>query len=88
MIVTSTHTKNPAVGWDISAVAKAEPGEKIARARIIVNGSTEYDKLFDPPISAWQDQLNQQGQFPGSNIVQLIATNDKGDDAESIDTWN
>ena len=88
MIVTSTHTKNPAVGWDLVATAKPDPAEKIARARIIVNGSTEYDKLFDPPISAWQDQLNQQGQFPGSNIVQLIATNDKGDDAESIDTWN
>ena len=43
MIVTSTHARNPAEGWDISATAKADQGELIARAQIIVNGFKEYE---------------------------------------------
>lgn len=88
MDVTSSHSKNPAVGWDISAAAKAEKGEKIARAQIIVDDFPEYDKSFDPPITNWQQQLQQQGQFPGDNTVRVIVTNDKGDDAEADDSWS
>jgi hypothetical protein len=88
MTASSTHKKNPAVGWDISASAKADKGEKIARAQIIVNGSSEYDKTFDPPISNWQEQVNQQGQYPGENTVQVIVTDDKGEDTESDDSWS
>jgi hypothetical protein len=87
MTVTSTHAKNPLIGWDISASAKAGPGEKIARVQIIVNGSSEYDKTFDSPISSWQEQLNQQGEYPADNTVEVIATSDKGEDTESEDSW-
>jgi hypothetical protein len=88
MIVTSTHARNPAVGWDVSAAAKADHGEKISRAQIIVNGFTGYDKTFDPPINGWQQELNQQGQYPGNNTVQVIATSDKGEDTEADDSWS
>jgi hypothetical protein len=88
MTAGSTHQRNPAVGWDITASAKTEGSEKIARVRILVNGSSEYDKTFDPPISNWQTQLVQQGQYPGGNTVRVIATNDKGEDAESDDSWS
>jgi hypothetical protein len=88
MIAGSTHTKNPAMGWDLSASAKTDPGEKIARAQILVNGASQYDQAFDPPISNWQKQLNQQGQYPGGNTVRVIATSDKGDDTESVDSWS
>lgn len=87
MTVTSAHAKNPLLGWDISASAKADAGEKIARVQIIINDSSEYDKTFDPPISSWQEQLSQQGEYPGDNTVAVIATNDKGDDTESEDSW-
>jgi hypothetical protein len=87
MTVTSTHAKNPLMGWDISASAKADAGEKIARVQIIVNGSSEYDKTFDSPISSWQEHLNQQGEYPGDNAVEVIATSDKGEDTESEDSW-
>jgi hypothetical protein len=87
MNVTSTHAKNPLMGWDITASAKADAGEKIARVQIIVNGSSEYDKTFDSPISSWQEQLNQQGEYPGDNAVEVIATSDKGEDTESEDSW-
>ncbi len=87
MNVTSTHSKNPAEAWDISAAAKADPDEKIVRIQIIVNGFSAYDKTFVPPLSNWQEQLTQLGQFPGINIVQVIATNDQGDDTESDDSW-
>jgi hypothetical protein len=88
MTVGSTHAKNPAADWDISASAKADTGEKIARAKILVNGSSEYDKSFDPFISSWQTQLIQKGRYPGDNTVQVIVTNDKGDDTGSDDEWS
>ena len=88
MTVGSTHTKNPLADWDISASAKADTGEKIARAQIFVNGSSEYDKSFDPFISSWQTQLTQKGQYPGDNTVQVIVTDDKGDDTGSDDEWS
>jgi len=56
--------------------------------QVLVNGSREYDQTFDPPISNWQRQLTQQGQYPGDNTVRVIATSDKGDDTESDDSWS
>jgi hypothetical protein len=86
--LTSQHAKNPAIGWDISAAAKADDGEKIARAQIIINGLIAYDNTFVPPISNWQVQLDQMGQYPGTNTVRVIASNDKGEDTESDDSWS
>jgi len=83
-----SHQKNPAIGWDISASAKVDKSEKIARAQILVNDSTEYDKPFDPPLSSWQQQLHQQGEFPGDNTVRLVITSDNGDDTEAEDSWS
>lgn len=88
MNASSTHQKNPAVGWDISASAKADTGEKITRAQIVVNGSSQYDKTFASPVSSWQEQLTQQGQYPGDNTVDVIVTNDKQQDTESEDSWS
>jgi hypothetical protein len=88
MTVSSAHVKNPLIGWDITASAKADAGEKIARVQIIVNGSSEYDKTFDAPISSWQEQLSQQGEYPGDNAVEVIATSDKGEDTASEDSWS
>lgn len=87
MKLTLSHQKNPAVGWDVSASATAERNEKIVRAQIIVDDFPEYDETFDSPLSNWQKQLTQQGQFPGDNKVQLIVMNDKGEDAKSEDEW-
>jgi hypothetical protein len=88
MTVSSAHVKNPLIGWDITASAKADAGEKIARVQILINGSSEYDKTFDAPISIWQEQLSQQGEYPGDNTVEVIATSDKGEDTESEDSWS
>lgn len=87
MTVTSQHAKNPAEDWDISVVAKADSGEKIARIQVFVNGFSAYDKTFVPPISDWQEQLEQQGQYPGENTVRVIVTNEKGDDTVTDDSW-
>ena len=88
MTVGSTHTKNPAAGWDISASAKADTGEKIAHAQILVKGLSEYDESFNPALSTWQAQLIQKGRYPADNLVQVTVTNDQGDDAESDDEWS
>ena len=88
MTVSSQHAKNPAVGWDISGAAKADAGEKIARAQIFINGLVAYDNSFVPPIGNWQVQLTQKGQYPGENTVRVIASNEKGEDTESDDFWS
>jgi hypothetical protein len=87
MDVTSSHSRNPALGWDITACAKAEKGEKIVRAQIIVNDFPQYDESFEPPVSAWQEQLPQQGEYPGDNKVLVVITDDKYEDTESLDSW-
>ncbi len=88
MTVSSQHAKNPAVGWDISGAAKADAGEKIARAQIFINGLVAYDNSFVPPIGNWQVQLTQKGQYPGENTLRVIASNEKGEDTESADFWS
>jgi hypothetical protein len=88
MDVNSSHTRNPLLGWDISATAKTGKGEKIVRAQILVNDFPQSDEQFDPPISNWQRQLTQQGEFPGDNKVQIVVTDDKGEDTDSVDSWS
>jgi hypothetical protein len=88
MDVTSSHSRNPALGWDIAACAKADKGEKIVRAQIIVNDFPEYDKSFDPPVSNWQEHLPQQGEYPGDNKVLVVITDDQDEDTESLDSWS
>lgn len=87
MDITGSHSKNPALGWDIAATAKTGAGEKIARAQIHVNDLARYDRSFDPPISVWQEQLPQQGQYPGQNEVRVVITNDQSEDTEFVDSW-
>jgi hypothetical protein len=88
MDVTSSHSRDPVAGWDITASAKADKGEKIARAQIFVNDFPEYDEQFSPPVSSWQQQLRQQGDYPGDNKVRVVITNDQEEDAESVDAWS
>ncbi len=88
MDLTLTHKKNMALGWNIIASAKAEKGEKIARAQISVNGFSKYDKSFNPPLSQWQQELIQQGQYPGDNNSHLEITDDNGEISSSEDSWS
>ncbi len=88
MEVSSSHIKNPALGWDVTACAKAEKGEKIVRAQILVNDFPKYDESFDPPVSNWQKQLRQLGEYPGDNKVLVVVTDDKDEDTDSIDSWS
>ncbi len=88
MDVTVSHSKNPAFGWDISASAKAGSGETILRAQILVNDFTKYEESFNPPLSSWQKQLLQQGEYPGDNHARVVVTNDKDADTESFDAWS
>jgi hypothetical protein len=88
MTPTLAHTKNPLAGWDISASAKVDKSEKITRGQIIVNGSSEFDETFDTPLSSWSKTLTQQGRYPGDNTVQLIVTDDQGNDTAAEDSWS
>jgi hypothetical protein len=86
--VTSSHSKNAALGWDITASAKAGAGERITRAQVYLNGFPKYDQSFNPPLSNWQEQLPQEGEYPGENEVRVLITNDRGEETESRDSWS
>jgi hypothetical protein len=88
MAPTLSHQKNPLIGWDITASAKVDKDEKIARAQILINDSSEYDETFDSPLSSWQKQLTQKGEYPGDNTVRLVITSDTGGDTEAEDSWS
>ena len=83
-----SHARNPLMGWDISATAKADKGEKISRVQIIVDDFPELDKSFPTPISSWQDTIKQKGQYPGDNTVRLVVTNDNEEESEYEDSWS
>ena len=88
MDVTCSHSKNPALGWDISAAAKTAAGEKIARAQVYVNDMLKYDKSFNPPLSSWQEQLPQQGEYPGDNETLVVITDENDQETECLDSWS
>ena len=88
MTPAPSYQKNPLIGWDITASAKVDKDEKIARAQILVNDSSEYDETFDSPLSSWQKQLTQKGEYPGDNTVRLVITSDTGGDTEAEDSWS
>jgi hypothetical protein len=88
MQTTVTHARNPLAGWDISALAKAGDKETITSARIIVNGFTELDQTFDEPLDQWQQQLSQQGNYPGNNQVLVEITNGDGEVIRTQDAWS
>ena len=88
MNVKVTHTKNPAIGWDISAMAQSEGTEKISRATVNLNGFDEFDETFSPPIASWQNELLQRGQFPGENRVRVSITDDNGNETSNEDVWD
>ena len=58
-----SHQKNPLIGWDITASAKVDKDEKIARAQILVNDSSEYDETFDSPLSSWAEAAYSEGRI-------------------------
>jgi hypothetical protein len=88
MDVTLSHQKNPAIGWDVTVVAKAGSGEGISRVEVLVNGSSRASENFNPPASQWQKVLTQQGQYPGNNKVEVRVTDSKGNQTTSYDEWS
>jgi hypothetical protein len=84
--VELSHVKNPAIGWDVGVKAAADQGEKVASARVIVNGRTIAQEFFNG-VSVWNRTFTQQGNYPGQNTVRAEITNDKGEDTFSEDTW-
>src|SRR2546426_11741950 len=88
MDLSLTHKKNMGSGWNILASAKGAAGEKIFRAQILVNGFSKYDRSFPSPLTQWQQELGQQGQYPGDNTSRLEITSERGDVSSAEDSWN
>jgi hypothetical protein len=87
MEIKSAHSKNPLAGWDISSSANAGKDEAIARAQIFVNDFSQYDESFNPPLDVWQEQLQQQGTYPGDNKVLVVITDGNNNEKRFLDSW-
>jgi len=87
MNIDLCHVRNPLIGWDIQVTVKADVGEKIASARIDVNGFPEFDQQLPTPLNAWHKTLVQQGTYPGENKVLVTITNDQGEQTTDEDDW-
>ena len=87
MNIDLSHMRNPVIGWDIQVTVKADVDEKIASARIDVNGFPEFDQQLPTPLNAWHKTLVQQGNYPGENKVLVTITNDKGEQTADEDDW-
>ncbi len=70
------------------SVGAGEKDEKISRAEIFVNNASKYDKKFNPPLAQWQQQLDQQGQYPGDNTSELRITSNRNAVSLAIDGWS
>ncbi len=74
MIVAIDPKRNPLAGWDISISVEAEAKETIASVDVVVNESNQKSIQFARPTKAWAIELDQQGQVPGHNVVEVQVT--------------
>lgn len=75
------------MGWDITVSVLAGAGEKIASVEVRVNDFREVNDQLDPPLDSWEQLLTQKGVFPGDNRVDVVVTDDKGDDTRARKKW-
>ena len=88
MKITITHSKNPAVGWDVDVNALGDGAEQIAQVEIRVNGFPEVRATVDPPDNSWEQQLRQQGVFPGDNTVEVTVQDQNGNETRAQQRWS
>jgi hypothetical protein len=60
------HQKSVALGWDISASAKAESAETISAVDVVVNGISEYSETFSQPTNSGRERSLRKASIPAT----------------------
>lgn len=86
MKITTAHTKNPALGWDVDTTIAAENHEKISHVRIEINASPASNEDV-PSTSNFHQLLVQKGQYPGQNKLLVKVLDADGNETSAEDEW-
>jgi len=87
MQIEISHSQDPLMGWNISVRVTADGGEKIAGVTIQVNMIRVVNDEFDSPLAVYSKQLSRAGQFPGENVVQVVARDQNNVETCGEDSW-
>ncbi len=88
MDIAISHTRNPAVGWNIDITSKGETAaEKVAQVVVRINGSPEPTESLNPPVRSWHKLYTQKGQYPGDNKVEVTVSDQDGNRTDASDSW-
>ncbi len=88
MKIVIIHAKNPAAGWNIVVSIQADLGQKIADVEVRVNGFPEVRDTPTAPLDTWEQQLTQQGVFPGDNKVEVMVQDQDGQESRAEQKWS
>jgi hypothetical protein len=84
--IATTHTKNPALGWDVDTTVIAENAEKIRHVHIEINASPASDEDV-PSTSSFHQTVVQKGQYPGQNKLLVKVLDADGNETSAEDEW-
>lgn len=88
MTIQSTHSKDPAIAWDVTLTVNGEKAEEIiSRVAVQINGSTLFDDELDPPSNTWKKEFLQKGIYPGLNKLVVTAQNQDGKSKTYTEEW-
>jgi hypothetical protein len=75
-------------GWNIDVSVQADAGEKIVYVEVRVNDFPQIRDTPNDPVDSWEQQLTQQGVYPGDNKVQVLVRNDAGKETRAERKWS
>lgn len=87
MKIKIAHLKNPVLGWDINVNVEADAGQHISQVVVKVNGLPEINESPDD-LDSWEQQLVQKGIFPGDNEVEVVVSDQNGDESRAQQKWS
>ncbi len=88
MKISINHARNPLLGWDIDVSVRAEDAQKIGRVTVRINDVTEAQDQPGDGLDSWEQTFTQKGVYPGSNKVEVNASDQNGNETRSEQKWS
>lgn len=87
MTITIQQVRDTLMGWDIDVNVQAGTGETIASVEVQVNGFREEQDTPSDQLNSWAIQLRQKGVYPGDNQVDVLVTDQNGNQTRARKKW-
>ncbi len=88
MKISISHARNPLLGWDIDVGVQAETGQKIGEVQVRINDVTEAQDQPGDGLDSWEQMFRQKGIYPGSNKVEVSASDQNGNETRAEQKWS